>query len=151
MADRIERLLEVILDTVRLNHNLLVDILHRNKIYEVDRFTITQNRNSDMSLLPIAPGYAPVFTATSVPAYNFQPGNLPTFVSSDTVNAPITVDATGLVATINIPTTAVVGTNFTLSISFTNADGVVATGSIALTIVADPQPDVTSFTILQTA
>jgi hypothetical protein len=148
MADRIERLLEYILDVMQQNQTILLDILHY--IRHVTSFTITQNRNSDMALLPIAPGYAPVFTATPVPAYNFQPGNLPTWTSSDTVNAPISVDATGLVATVNIPTTAVVGTNFTLSISFTNADGVVATGSIALTIVADPQPDVTSFTIAQT-
>lgn len=117
----------------------------------VRSFTITQKRHKNMALLPIAPGYAPVFTATPTPAYNFQPGNLPVFVTSDSVNAPISVDATGLVATVNVPTTAVVGTSFTLSISFTNADGVVATGSATFVIVADPQPDVTSFTINQTA
>jgi hypothetical protein len=44
-----------------------------------------------------------------------------------------------------------VGTAFTLEVSYKNADGTVATGSIALTIVAPPTPDITSFTVEQTA
>ena len=102
-----------------------------------------------MALLPIAPGFSPAFTATPVPSASF-PATPPTWVSSDTVNAPITVDATGLVATVALPATAVVGTSFTLTISYTNADSTVATGIVSLTIVAAPSPDITSFTIAQT-
>ena len=102
-----------------------------------------------MALLPIAPGNSPVFTATPVPSTSV-PSTAPTWVSSDTVNAPITVDSTGLVATVAIPASAVVGTAFTLTISYTNADGTVATGTISLTIVAGASPDITSFTIAQT-
>jgi hypothetical protein len=71
-------------------------------------------------------------------------------VSSDTVNAPVSVDSTGLVATVALPSTAVVGTSFTLTVSYTNADGTVATGTISLSVVAAPSPDITSFVINQT-
>lgn len=115
----------------------------------ITAFTITQ-KGEPMALLPIAPGFSPVFTATPVPSTSF-PATPPTWVSSDTVNAPITVDSTGLIATVAIPATAVVGTAFSLTISYTNADGTVATGTISLTIVAAPSPDITSFTIAQTS
>jgi len=115
----------------------------------ITRFVITQEENP-MGLLAIAPGNSPVFTATPVPSTSV-PSTPPTWTSSDTVNAPIDVDSTGLVATVAIPSTAVVGGSFTLTASYTNADGTVATGSISLTIVAPPSPDITSFTIAQTA
>ena len=103
-------------------------------------------------MLPLSPGYSPVFTATPVPAGTFPAsGNVPTWTTSDPLNAPITIDSTGLVATVAIPTTAVVGTSVTLSISYTNADGTVATGSAAFTIVTAPPSDITSFTVAQTA
>ena len=101
------------------------------------------------NMLSIIPGNSPVFTATPVPATS-APSTPPTWVSSDTVNAPITVDSTGLVATVEIPATAVVGTSFTLTVSYTNADGTIATGTTSQTIVAAPSPDITSFTIAQT-
>jgi hypothetical protein len=100
-------------------------------------------------MVSIAPGNSPVFTATPVPATSV-PSTPPTWTSSDTTNAPITVDPTGLIATVAIPSTAVVGTSFTLEISYTNADGTVATGSTTQTIVSAPSPDITSFTIEQT-
>ena len=104
-------------------------------------------------MLPIAPGFSPVFTATPAPAGNVlnpaQP--VPTWASSDTTDAPVSVDSTGLVATVAIPPTAVVGTSVTLTVSYTNADGTTATGSTAITIVAAPPMDITSFTIAQTA
>jgi hypothetical protein len=104
------------------------------------------------TMLPIAPGFSPQFTATPIPAGAFPaPGNVPAWTTSDPTNAPITVDPTGLVATVAIPATAVVGTTVTLSISYTNADSTVATGSTAFTIVAPPPPDITGFTIAQTA
>lgn len=122
----------------------------------VKYFNVKENH---MSLLPIAPGFSPGFTATPVyasPTNDTPPSasNPVTWTSSDPVNAPITVDAsdaTGQTATVNIPTTAVVGTSFTLSVSFTNPDGTTATGSASFTIIAAPPSDITSFTISQTS
>lgn len=103
-------------------------------------------------MLPIAPGFSPVFTATPTPAGTaLGPGIVASFTSSDPVNAPVTSDASGLVGTVNIPTTAVVGTSFTLTCTAVNADGTTATGSASFTIVAVPPADVTGFTIAQTA
>lgn len=107
-------------------------------------------RRKDM--LPIAPGFSPQYTATPVPAGTFPaPGNVPTWTSSDNTNAPIAADSTGLVATVAIPATATVGASFTLTVSYTNADGTLATGTLTQTIVAAPPADITSFTIAQTA
>lgn len=112
---------------------------------------ITNFTIQEITMLPIAPGFSPVYTATPVPSGTFPaPGNVPTWTSSDTVNAPVTEDATGLVATVAIPLTAVVGTVFTLTISYTNADGVVATGTLDQTIVVAPPADIQAFTITQT-
>ena len=140
----------------RKNRNVLeriLEVLERidRKLpdYRILAFHITQQGDS-MPLLPIAPGFAPVFTATPVPSTSV-PSTPPTWVSSDTTNAPITVDPTGLIATVAIPTSATVGASFTLTISYTNADSTVATGSISLTIVPAPSPDITSFTIEQTS
>lgn len=103
-------------------------------------------------MFPIAPGFSPVYTATPIPTGTFPaPGNLPVWTSSDTTNAPVTADATGLVATVAIPATAIVGTSFTLTVTYTNSDGVVATGTLAQTIVAAPPSDITAFSIAQTA
>lgn len=116
----------------------------------ITHFTITQ-QGDPMALLPIAPGFSPVFTATPVPSSSVpNPATPPTWTSSDPVNAPVSVDSTGLIVTVNVPASAVVGTSVTLSVSYTNADGTVATGSISITIVAVPSPDITSFTIQQT-
>jgi hypothetical protein len=105
---------------------------------------ITSFQIKEITMLPIAPGFSPVYTATPVPAGTFPaPGNLPVWTSSDTVNAPVTADVTGLVATVAIPATAVVGTVFTLTITYTNADGTVATGTLSQTIVAAPPADIT--------
>lgn len=100
-------------------------------------------------MLTIAPGNSPVFTATPNPA-DAVPSTPPTWTSSDTTNAPISVDPTGLICTVAIPSGASVGASFTLTISYTNADGTVATGTTTETIVAPPSPDILSFTIVQT-
>lgn len=115
---------------------------------QIQSFTIHQ-QGDPMALLAIAPGNSPVFTATPVPSTSV-PSTPPTWVSSDTTNAPITASADGLSVTVAIPTTATVGTAFTLTISYTNADGTVATGTTTQTIVPAPSPDITSFTIAQT-
>ena len=103
-------------------------------------------------MLPLAPGFSPVYTATPSPAGTFPaPGNLPVWTSSDPVNAPVTADSTGLIGTVNIPATAVGGATFTLTVTYTNADGTVATGSLSQTIVTAPPSDITSFSIAQTS
>ena len=130
------------LDEILREESEILRILEPNRI---ERFVIFEEN----PMLPIAPGNSPVFTATPVPSTSV-PSTPPTWVSSDTTNAPITVDPTGLIATVAIPVSATVGASFTLTISYTNADGTVATGTTSLTIVAPPSPDITSFTIEQT-
>jgi hypothetical protein len=136
--------------------HILREILHELKQIKrilspstITSFTIEEN---PMSLLPIAPGFTPGFTATPAPAGTAPAaGNPVAWTSSDTVNAPVTVNSSNsLLATVAVPASAVVGTNFTLSVSYTNADGTTAIGSQSFTIVAAPSPDITSFTISQT-
>jgi hypothetical protein len=101
----------------------------------------------------VAPGFSPVYTVSPVPAGAVlnptQP--VPVWTSSDSTNAPVTADATGLNATVAIPASAPVGTVFTLTVAYTNLDGTVAQGTLDQTIVAPPQQDVTAFTIAQSA
>lgn len=135
--------LEERLDRIDERFERLLEALGKTRI---TGFTIKLQGDN---MLSIAPGNSPVFTATPVPATS-APSTPPTWKSSDTVNAPIAVDSTGLVATVEISTTAVVGTGFTLTVSYTNADGTIAIGTTSQTIVAAPSPDITSFTIAQT-
>lgn len=137
----------MLLEVIRLLLKVIrLLILHSNRIYG---FVITQQGDFPMALLPIAPGYSPEFTATPIPT-DAVLSSVPTWTTSDETNAPITVDATGLIVTVAIPTTATVGTSFVLTISYTNADGAVATASTTQIIVAAPPVDVTGFTIEQT-
>ena len=72
-----------------------------------------------MALLPIAPGNSPQFEVTPTPAGVTTVLAQSAWTSSDTTNAPVTANAsdpTGLSATVNIPSTAVVGTPFTLDV-----------------------------------
>lgn len=104
------------------------------------------------SMIPIAPGFSPQFTATPLPLGNVTAsGNVPVMTSSDIVNAPLTVDSTGLVGTVNIPASAVVGTSFTLTVTYTNPGGKVANGSATFTIIRAVPADIDSFTIAQSA
>lgn len=142
-VDSLHLLVERIFEREERTNLLLFDLLNPHRI---ERFVISQ----ESLMVSIAPGNSPVFTATPVPATSV-PSTPPTWFSSDTTNAPVSVDSTGLVATVQIPSGATVGASFTLTVSYTNADGTVATGSITETIVAPPSPDITSFTIAQTA
>jgi hypothetical protein len=145
--DLIERSLARLSEAVLAIQNMLLVELTQPTITS---FIIKQQGGTTM--LPLSPGNSPVFTATPVPAGTLPAtGNPPTWTTSDPLNAPIVIDPTGLVATVAIPATAVVGTSVTLSISYTNADGTAATGSAAFTIVAAPPSDITSFTVAQTA
>lgn len=141
------RLLEEILRVQEASFHELKKLVHLLTPH-ITGFTITQEN----IMVSISPGNSPVFTATPTPAGTAPgPGLIPTWTSSDTVNAPVTADATGLVGTVSIPATAVIGTAFNLTVSLTNADGTIATGSASFTIVTLPTPDVTGFTIAQTA
>lgn len=136
-----ERILKELRENNKLLHRIVNLLFNR-----IDGFVISK----ETPMLSIAPGNSPQFTATPVPATSV-PATPPIWVSSDSTNAPVTADATGLVATVAIPSTAVVGTSFTLTVSYTNADGTVAVGAITETIVAAPSPDITSFTVVQTS
>ena len=105
-----------------------------------------------MPLPSLTPGTSAVYTATPVPA-TAVPSTPPTWSSSDPVNAPVTADPTGLIGTVNAPASAVPAT-FTLTISYTNADGSIATGTVTDQVVATPpppSPDITAFNITRTA
>ncbi len=108
------------------------------------------------------PGNTLVFTATPVPAGSaFPAGVVPVWTSSDTTNAPVTVDPTGLIATCVLSEAIAVGESVTLSIppiTYTSANGngqvTTAEASISFTVgsaTPPPAPDVTGFTIVQTA
>lgn len=58
-----------------------------------------------------------------------------TWISSDSINAPITGPVTGEFVTISVPTTAVIGSTFTLSVSATLADGSIPSGSTPIAIL----------------
>lgn len=145
------RLLEQILDELKEIRFLLCPHLR----HRVQQFIITQTTGEPgMALQSVAPGFNPQYTAATVPVgATLNPTQpVPTWTSSDTTNAPITsVDPTGLIATVGIPASATVGTSFTLTVSYQNLDGTVATGTLSQTIVAAPPADVTGFTISQTA
>ena len=97
-----------------------------------------------MALLPSDPGNTIVFTGTLSPAGSaFSAGTTFAVTSSDTTVSP-TVDATGLIVTIPLPSTVVVGE--TLTITYT-ASGIVPSpassptsisATIVLTIGAPP-------------
>ena len=114
-------------------------------------FTAIQEK----TMVPLAPGQTATFATTPIPSTSVPVAASLIWSSSDTVNAPTspnTADTTGLSTLVAFPTTAVVGTSFTLTISYTNSDGTLATQSNSFTIVAPPSPDVTGFTaITQTA
>jgi hypothetical protein len=143
-----KRIIELLEESIRLQRftvRLLMGLEPQPN--RIERFVIFQQ---ETPMLALAPGNSPVFTATPVPSTSV-PTTPPTWTTSDEINALITVDPTGLIATVAIPVTAVVGASFVLTVNYTNADGTVATGSFRGTIVSAPSPDIVSFTIEQTA
>lgn len=106
-------------------------------------------------MVPIAPGNSPEFTAAPTPNpsnANSAVGTPPIWSLSDTTVGTLAIDSTGLVATLSVGTNAQPGTSFTIAVSYTNPDGVLATGSATFTVSpATAIPDTTSFTITQTA
>ena len=105
-----------------------------------------------MPLTPPDPGNTLQFTATPTPAGSVLPsGVVPTWTSSDPTNAPVTVDPTGLIATVVLSTSITVGESVTLTITATLPDGTTPTGSTTFTVGAAPPVEVTGFSIAQTA
>lgn len=103
-------------------------------------------------MIPLAPGQSPQFTATLVPAGSDLGGVAPTWTSSDTANAPVGVDATGLIATVALSAAIAVGASVTLSITATSTDGnQTATGAVTFTVVAAAVAFPTSFDVAQSA
>jgi hypothetical protein len=100
---------------------------------------------SSESTMPFQAGATAVIDFTPQPTGS-KVVSAPTITSSDPTNAPVTTDETGLIATVVFPATATVGESVTISITYTNPDGDVATGSFTDTIAAAPVPDVTGFT-----
>jgi hypothetical protein len=110
----------------------------------------------EISMNPLAAGQTATFATTPIPSTSVpNPAALPVWSSSDTVNAPVVpvaTDTTGLSATVTFPSTVVAGVTFSLTITYTNADGTIATQTNSFVTVAPPSPDITGFTpILQTA
>jgi len=94
--------------------------------------------------MPFQAGATVVIDFTPQPT-GAEPTTPPTITSSDPTNAPVTADSTGLIATV-VFDAAAAGESVTISISYTNPDGTVATGDYQGTVAAPAVPDVTSFT-----
>lgn len=128
-----------------------LEVLNEILSYVKPKITSFQIKESTMQNYP---GGKAVFTATPVPA-DATVATPPTWTSSDTTNAPITVDPTGLICTVDILATATVGTEVKLAVTGANADGAAVTpGTFTFQIVPPPPPpviDITSFTITETA
>lgn len=161
-----------VINDIRQEFQFILDEVRRNRL-ELDhdrrvlRFILSElslqpyrisgfSSIKEITMAPIAPGQTPQFSTTTLPAGTVpSPANLPTWISSDPVNAPVTVlptDPSALSVSVAIPDTAVVGATFDLTVSYTNSDGVIATQTNTFTIVAPPAPDITGFTpIVQTA
>lgn len=147
------------LEEIRLQRRTLeveeqiLQVLHRIE-RRLPRLNISGFKSKQENpVTPFNPGNTIVITFTPVPA-GAEPasGDVPTITSSDPVNAPVTADATGLIATVEFPATAVPNTPFVISINYTNPDGTVATpGTFSGEIVAPPAPDITGFTAAQTS
>jgi hypothetical protein len=141
-------LLETMREAVRLLREIY-RVLQRD-YQPITGFQPIKEQGDPMTLLPIAPGFTPGFSTTTLPAGTVpNPNSKPVWTTSDTVNAPLQAnpaDATGLSTYVAIPATAAVGTTFSLTINYTNADGTVATQTNSFVIVAAPSPDITGFT-----
>ena len=105
-----------------------------------------------MALQQPDPGATLQFTATLNPAGSSLGSVVPTWSASDTTNTTLTVDPTGLIATVVLSSVITVGESITLTISATNpADSSVSTGSVTFTVGAPVSTFPTSFTVTQTA
>lgn len=107
----------------------------------------------DDPMVTVSAGNSPQYGVTPTPTGVSTFAAQTVWSSSDTVNAPVTMNASdpsGLTATVAIASTAPVGTVFTLTWQYTNADGTVVTVTLQQTTVA-PVVDVTGGTMAQIA
>ena len=128
-------------------HRILHLLEHRlPKHHYLTHFTIKES-----FMVPLDPGQTPEFTATPQPDGAVLPaGVIPTWSCSDSTFS-LTPDATGLIVKVAIPSTATVGESVTLTITATLPDGSTPTGTFTFSIGAPPPPQVSGFTIAQTA
>lgn len=102
---------------------------------------IIKQLGGDMSLGLLTPGSSPQFGVTPSPAGVATVLADTVWTSSDSVHAPVAAngsDPTGLTANVAISKSATVGHTFTLTWTYTNSDGTVATASATFTIVVTP-------------
>lgn len=108
----------------------------------------------------IAPGSTPQFAVTPTPADVVTVAAQAAWASSDPVNAPVTPNAsdpTGLTATVDLSENIAIGSEVTLTWTYTNADGstAIVEGVFPVVAVAPPPPppvtDVTGGTMAQVA
>ncbi len=147
--------LEYIRFELKLLLGLVLKVLHKVEP-EVTGFIIIQGDTPNManSITGIPVGGKGSFTALPVPAGSvILGGAIPVFVS-DSPLAVVSNSADGLSTVVTVDPSAVVGQSFNLSISVTNSDGSVASGTASVPFLAAPPPppvQVTSFDINQTA
>ena len=100
-------------------------------------------------MVPLAAGQTATFSTTPIPStVVLVPANI-VWSSSDTTNAPVSpnpTDPTGLSTLVVFPSTTPGDLTFTLTVTYTNADGTVVTQPNDFTTVAPPPVDVTGFT-----
>lgn len=133
---------EILKTQLETNH-LLREILN------VLRHNITSGTISQGDPMQLAtPGSTLGFTVTPAPADATIITDASVWTSSDPTNAPVT--GNGLSASVTLAANAPVGGTFTLTWTYTNADGTTATTTITETVVA-PVIDVTGGDIEQTA
>lgn len=123
------------------------------KQFRVVRFNIFQLSEDDM-ITGVKAGVLSTFVATPVDAAGnpetLPAGITPVWLSSDTTNAPVVVNAgdpSGLTVDITPPASAPTSGSFTLTVSATLLDGSVVSSSASVPFLAPP---VTGFQINQT-
>jgi hypothetical protein len=133
------RILEAILNELRA----LRRELRRHPV--VSTFTYKEKH-----MQSFAPGTTPPPQITITPNNPLDPAQpVPVNTSSDPANYPIATDSTGLIVTVNTVSQTQAG--FTIGTTYTNADGVTATGTSQVFGALGAGPaDVTSFTYQQT-
>lgn len=109
----------------------------------------------ELYMTPLAAGQTATFATTPIPAGTAPDPTKITWSSSDTTNAPVTVnpnDPSGLSAQVAFPASVTAGLTFILTINYENPDGTFASQANSFTTVAAPPLDITGFNpITQTA
>ena len=157
--ERAERVAEHVIGALHENSSLLRAILHRIPHPTPPASIIlgfTDIKENSIMPVPLAAGQTATFSTTPIPSTSAPVASNIVWTSSDTVNAPITpntADPSGLSVLVAFPSTVVAGVTFSLTVSYTNSDGTLATPQTnSFTTVAPASPDITGFTpIVQSA